>query len=102
MNDAYHQEIEHWAREQRERFHDRLDDHHHPTAQLIYHEIQKLEDEAQSGHNLRSLHNRMEMIERQVLQAQHANEHFISPEHSVDMYHTFQHKRYDIRKYPHF
>ncbi len=102
MLEPYHQEVEHWARQQRDQFMDRLDDHNHPTARLIYHNIEQLENAAQEGRNLRSLHDRMEVIERQVLQAQHANEHFMNPAHSVDMFHTFQNKRFDLRRHPHF
>ena len=102
MSDSYHQDIEHWARTQRDHFHDIVDDKNHPTARMIYNNIQHLEDEAQNGKSLRDIHDKMETIEREILQAQHANEKFLSVNHSVDLFHTFQNKRYDVRKHPNF
>jgi hypothetical protein len=102
MNEPYHIEIEKWARQKRGSFRDVLDDKNHPTARLIEHNIQKLEDEAQSGHSLRALHDRMESIERDVHQAQYSSQPFMSIDHSLAMHKNFEHKRMDIRKHPHF
>ena len=102
MNEPYHREIEQWARQQRDSFRNMIDDRNHPTAQLIEHNIQKLENEAQSGRSLRSLHDRMESIEREVHQSQYISQPFMSIDHSLAMHKNFETKRMDIRKHPHF
>jgi len=100
--DVYHQEVEKWAKQQRDHFHDRADDRNHPTARMIYRNIQKIEDAAQAGHNLRSLHDQIQVVERQMEQAKHTPSGFMSTDHAQDMYHNFRNMSDSLRRHPHY
>jgi len=100
--DNYNREIEQWARQQRDHFHDSADDINNPNARVIYNSIRKIEDSAQAGHNLRSLHDQMRVVERQLEQAKHDQNGFMSINHAEDMFHTFRDKGNEIRQYPHY
>jgi hypothetical protein len=102
MNDVYHQEVERWARQQREHFHDRVDDRNHPMARIIHQNIQKIEDAAQAGHNIRSLHDQIRVVERQMEQAKHTPSGFMTVDHAESMYHNFRGMAESLRRHPHF
>jgi hypothetical protein len=102
MNDVYHQEVERWARQQRDHLHDRVDDLNHPTARMLYRNMQEVEDMAQQGHNFRGIHDKLQATQRILDQAKHSNEHFMSPEHVMEMHHNLELKKIEMRKHPHF
>lgn len=97
-----HQDIERWARQQRDRFRDVLDDRNHSEGRSIYNNIQKLEDSAQSGKNLRSLHDQMRQIERQLEQAKRAENGYISVHDAQMFYDTFGDYADQLRRNPDF
>jgi hypothetical protein len=102
MNDVYHQELERWGRQQRDLFHDRADNRNHPMAHMVYKNLQDIEDMAQQGHNLRTIHDKMEATQRILDQGRRAGNPFMNADHSMELYHTLEHKRNEIKQHPHF
>jgi len=102
MANVYNQEVEHWARQQRDHFHDRVNVNQDPRARMIYQEIERIENMAQSGHTLRSIHDQMQGVQRQLLQAQHSNQPLMPADHSVELYHNFETMRNNLRRNTHF
>lgn len=102
MLDDYHSQLERQLRDLRFDVHDRFDNPNHPTARLIHNEIQKAEDMAQGGHNLRSIEDKLKIVQRQLQQTQeyHPSERVISPDHSEAFYHQMERMRMDMRRHP--
>lgn len=104
MNDPYYQSLEKQLQDLRFKVHDTMDNPNDPMARVIHNEIQKAEDLAQEGHNLRSIEERIRTVQRQLQQSQHAqtNGRIMSVEHSEAFYHHLERMRNDMRRHPHF
>jgi translation initiation factor 2B subunit (eIF-2B alpha/beta/delta family) len=83
-------------------FHDKVDDHNHPTAHLLREEIRHLEDDIQSKKQPRSIENRIKTIQTQLLRSQHSGEAVFDPTSSVALHRQFEDLRREIRKAPHY
>lgn len=103
MSDVYHQELEHQAREHKQHFHDQVGGNlDHPTARLIYNNMQRVEDMAQQGHNLRGIRDQIRTTERLIEQAKHTPSGYISTEHANDTYHRLRNWGDEIGRHPDF
>ena len=102
--DEYHSQLERQLRDLRFHVHDRFDNPNHPTARLIHNEIQKAEDLAQSGHGLRSIEDKLKVVQRQLEQSQRMqpSERVMSVDHSEEFFHQMERMRNDMRRHPHY
>jgi hypothetical protein len=104
MLDNYHSQLERQLRDLRFDVHDRFDDRNHPTARLIHNELQKAEDMAQGGHNLRSIEDKLKIVQRQMEQDQRLQPHerVMNTDHSEAFFHQMERMRQDMRRHPHY
>lgn len=104
MADDYHRNLERQLRDLRFDVHDRFDNPNDPTARVIHNELQRAEDMAQSGHNLRSIEDRIKTVQRQLQQSQNVSsaQRAMNPEHSEAFYHQMERMRMDMRRHPRY
>lgn len=104
MADDYHKNLERQLRDFRFDVNDRFDNPNDPVARVIHNELQKAEDMAQSGQNLRSIEDRLKTVQRQLQQSQNLNaeRRIINPEHSEAFYHQMERMRMDMRRHPRY
>src|SRR5687767_8148384 len=103
MSDVYHQELERQAREHKQQFHEAVGGNlNDPMARLIYNKMQRVEDMAQQGHNLRGIRDEIRATERLVEQAKHAPSGYISTDHANTTYHRLRDWGDQIGRHPHF
>lgn len=104
MLDNYHGQLERQLRDLRLDVHDRFDNKNHPTARLIHNELQKAEDMAQGGHNLRSIEDKLKIVQRQLEQSQRVQPHeqIMNIDHSEAFFHQMERMRTDMRQHPHY
>ncbi|MCA9331372.1 hypothetical protein KC968_00350 [Candidatus Saccharibacteria bacterium] len=102
--DDYHRNLERQLQDLRFKVHDSFDNINHPTARLISNELKNAEDAAQGNQNLRSIEDRLKVVQRQLQQSQQLNsqERFINPDHSDQFYHHLENMRMDMRRQPHY
>lgn len=102
--DDYHRNLERQLQSLRFKVHDRFDNVNHPTARLINNELQKAEDAAQGNQNLRSIEDRLKVVQRQLQQSQNlgSQERFIDPNHSNQFYDHLEDIRMDMRRQTHY
>ncbi len=104
MLDPYHAGLERQLRAMRLKLHDTYDRPNDPMARVIHNELQKAEDMAQTGHNLRSIEDRLKVVQRQLQQSQNVQPHerIMNPEHSEAYYHSLERMRMDMRRQQHY
>ena len=104
MIDPYHSQLERQLRDIRFQVHDSFDNPNDPMARVIHNELQKAEDMAQNGHNLRSIEDKLKTVQRQLQQSQHAqpDQRMMNSEHSEAFYHQMERMRMDMRRHPHY
>jgi hypothetical protein len=104
MNDPYHIQLERQLRDVRMKVHDSMDRPNDPMANVIRNELQKAEDMAQNGHNLRSIEDRLKIAQRTFQQSQNvqAHERIMNPEHSEAFYHNLEQIRMNMRRQSHY
>lgn len=104
MLDPYHSQLERQLRDLRFDVNDRFDNPNHPMARVIHNELQKAEDMAQGGHNLRSIEDRLKTVQRQLQQSQYAQpqDRVMNSDHSEAYYHHLERMRMDMRRHPRY
>lgn len=104
MLDNYHGNLERQLRDMRFQVHDTFDRPNDPMARAIHSELQKAEDMAQSGHSLRSIEDRLKVVQHQLQQSQYAQPHerIMSADHSEAFYHNLEQVRMNMRQHPHY
>ncbi len=102
--DDYHRNLEQQLRDLRFDVHDRFENPNDPAARVIHNELQKAEDMAQNGHNLRSIEDRLKMVQRQLQQSQHVrhDQRVMDVQHSEAFYHQMERMRMDMRRHPRY
>ncbi len=81
--------------------HDQIDNHEHPQARLVREELRKLTEDFEQRRNPLSIEARMQTIQRQLMQSQHSNDHFMSVDDSVSLHHQLEHMRQEVKHHPH-
>lgn len=104
MQDPYHSQLEQKLRDLRYDVNDRFDNPNHPMARVVHNELQKAEDMAQGGQNLRSIEDRLKTVQRTLQQSQNtaSEQRMMNPEHSEAFYHQMERMRMDMRRHPRF
>ena len=101
MNSMYE---EHWhvAMELKHRTHDLINDHNHPTARVLHHESTQLVDDIELQRQPRTIEERIQHIQRQLMQARNQGDEVMSVDHNTNLHHSFENLRKGIRRMPHY
>ena len=83
-------------------FHDIVDDHDHPQAVVLRHEITQLAEDMKSEKHPRDLEARLKTIDHQLLQARTHGEQVMTYQNLEDLQHRYHRLREQVRKMPNY
>jgi alpha/beta superfamily hydrolase len=78
---------------------DSIGDHNHPSAQLLHHEMEHLENELESGKNPRDIENRIKTIQHTLLEARSQPNSYMNINHADHFYRTYEDMRRSVRQF---
>lgn len=81
------------------KYHDLTRGSTHPASHVIQTEIHKLVEEIETKKNPRELENRINIIQRQLKEAQNQHDHPLSSDHAEFLHHNYESMRQGIRKF---
>lgn len=84
------------------KFHDSINDHDHPMARVLEHQIHQLTQDIQGERNPRAIEDRVKIIQHQLIEARAQGEGLINHEHNQDLHHRYEYMRSGIRQLPHY
>ncbi len=87
------------SRDLENKIHDAIDNHDNPNARVLREEFRMLSEDFEQNKNPRSIENRINTIQQQLMQSQHSTHNFMSVDHSMNFHHQMQGMRMNIRKF---
>jgi alpha/beta superfamily hydrolase len=97
-----YQPLYHQVRDLQFRVHDAMDDHNHPSAQLLRTEMRHLEDELEMNRNPRDIENRIKTIQHTLLEARSQPNSFMSIPDADHFHRTYEDMRRHVRDFPNY
>lgn len=90
------------AHELQFKVHDAIDDHHHPTAQTLKHELEHLEHDIEQSKSPRDIENRVKSIQHAMLEARSQQRGFMSIDDADHFHRTYEDMRRTVRDHPRY
>lgn len=96
-DDYYNQafELQHYAQ-------DVTDNHNHPQAISLHHELHQLTEDLKSEKHPRDVEHRLKTIEHQLLEARTHGEQIMSYQDIEDLQHRYKRLRENVRRMPNY
>lgn len=101
MDEHYHP-LYQQARDLQYKFHDVLDQPHHPMADSLRREIHELVEDIEKQKNPRSIETRIKTIQHQLLENRMQPHPVVSYDHINYLHHNYEQMRNNVRRFPHY
>lgn len=100
--DTIYEPYWHQAMELKHQAHDMINDHSHPIARSLHHETTQLVDDIEMRRTPRTIEERIQIIQRQLIEARAQGDVVLNVNHSQHLHHRYEKMREDVRRMPHY
>ena len=102
MDDPFYHPIYEQAKSLQYKFHDVVNDAHHPAANILRNEIHKLVEDIEVKKNPRTIEDRLKIIQRQLKEVEHQSHPVMHYEHADYLHTSYEHMRQNLRKFDNY